>query len=300
MSKKKSLFAVTAILLVAGTLLSGCGSKNNNNGSSASPSESSASPSASASASASPSASEPPKETTLKIGAAAVPHAEILNFVKPALKEQGVNLDVIVFDDEGQLNPALKDGQIDANYFQHVPYLDSVAKEKGFDFAVTAKVHVEPIGFYSDKLKSKDEIKEGAKIGIPNNPSNEYRALVLLQQQGLIKLKDGLTTYEATPKDIVDNPKKLKFVEADSATLPRALPDVDGAIINTNLVLEAKIDPNSALFREDANSPYANVIVVRKGDENREEIQKLDAALTTPEVKKFIEEKYGVAVVPAF
>ncbi|MCC3376982.1 MetQ/NlpA family ABC transporter substrate-binding protein [Cohnella sp. REN36] len=298
MSRKKSLFAVTAILLVAGTLLSGCGSKNNNNGSSASPSPS-ASASASPSASAEPSP-EPAKETTLKIGAAAVPHAEILNFVKPALKEQGVNLDIVVFDDEGQLNPALKDGQIDANYFQHVPYLDSVAKEKGYDFAVTTKVHVEPIGFYSDKLKSKDEIKEGAKIGIPNNPSNEYRALVLLQQQGLIKLKEGLTTYEATPKDIVDNPKKLKFVEADSATLPRSLPDLDGAIINTNLVLEAKIDPKSALFREDANSPYANVIVVRKGDENREEIKKLDAALTTPEVKKFIEDKYGVAVVPAF
>lgn len=298
MSRKKSLFAITAILLVAGTLLSGCGSKNDNNGSSASPSPS-ASGSASPSASTEPSP-EPAKETTLKIGAAAVPHAEILNFIKPALKEQGVNLDVVVFDDEGQLNPALKDGQIDANYFQHVPYLDSVAKEKGYDFAVTAKVHVEPIGLYSDKLKSKDEIKEGAKIGIPNNPSNEYRALVLLQQQGLIKLKEGLTTYEATPKDIVDNPKKLKFVEADSATLPRSLPDLDGAIINTNLVLEAKIDPNSALFREDANSPYANVIVVRKGDENREEIKKLDAALTTPEVKKFIEDKYGVAVVPAF
>lgn len=209
-------------------------------------------------------------------------------------------MEVVVFDDEGQLNPALNEKQIDANYFQHVPYLDSVKGEKGYDFAVTTKVHVEPIGFYSDKLKSKDEIKEGATIGIPNNPSNEYRALVLLQQQGFIKLKEGITTYEATPKDIVENPKKLKFVEADSATLPRALPDLDGAIINTNLVLEAKIDPNSALFREDANSPYANIIVVRKGDENNEAIKKLDVALTSPEVKKFIEDTYGVAVVPAF
>jgi D-methionine transport system substrate-binding protein len=240
------------------------------------------------------------QEVTLKVGAAAVPHAEILNFIKPKLKEEGIDLEVVVLDDEGQLNPALQDKQIDANYFQHVPYLDSVKKEKGYDFIPTTKVHVEPIGFYSNKLKSKDEIKEGAKIGIPNNPSNEYRALALLQQQGLIKLRDGITTYEATPKDIVENPKKLKFEEVEAPTLVRALPDLDGAIINTNIILEAKIDPKTALFREDKNSPYANVIVVRKGDENREEIKKLDAALTSPDVKKFIEDKYGVAVVPAF
>ncbi|MGG4446290.1 MetQ/NlpA family ABC transporter substrate-binding protein [Brevibacillus porteri] len=245
-------------------------------------------------------ATEPKKEATLKVGAAPVPHAEILEFIKPKLKEQGVNLEVVVLDDEGQLNPALKEKQIDANFFQHVPYLDSVKNEQGYDFVVTTKVHVEPIGFYSDKLGSKDEIKEGAKIGIPNNPSNEYRALILLQEQGWIKLKDGLTNYAATPKDIADNPKKLEFVEVEAATLPRVLPDLAGAVINTNIVLEAKLDPKSALFREGANSPYANVITVRKGDENREEIKKLDAALTSAEVKKFIEDKYGVAVVPAF
>ncbi len=287
---KKGIFSLAAILVMFGAIASGCAS----GGTAQAPDAKSAAQGDAGGG------GKPAKETTLKIGAAAVPHAEILNFVKPKLKEQGVNLEVVVFDDEGQLNPALKDKQIDANYFQHVPYLDSVKGEKGYDFAVTTKVHVEPIGFYSSKLKSKDEIKEGARIGIPDNPSNEYRALVLLQQQGLIKLKDGLTTYEATPKDIADNPKKLKFVEADSATLPRSLPDLEGAIINTNLVLEAKIDPKSALFREDSKSPYANVIVVRKGDEIRDEVKKLDAALTTPEVKKFIEDKYGVAVVPAF
>lgn len=287
---KKGIFSLASILVIFGTIVSGCTS----GGTAPAPNTKAAAQGNAAGT------AKPAKETTLKIGAAAVPHAEILNFVKPKLKEQGVNLEVVVYDDEGQLNPALKDKQIDANYFQHVPYLDSVKGEKGYDFAVTTKVHVEPIGFYSSKLKSKDEIKEGARIGIPNNPSNEYRALVLLQQQGLIKLKDGLTTYEATPKDIADNPKKLKFVEADSATLPRSLPDLEGAIINTNLVLEAKIDPKSAVFREDSKSPYANVIVVRKGDETRDEVKKLDAALTTPEVKKFIEDKYGVAVVPAF
>ncbi|WP_239618984.1 MetQ/NlpA family ABC transporter substrate-binding protein [Cohnella mopanensis] len=300
---KKSLFVLVSLFVILSAVVTGCGSKNNNNASPSPSASSSPDASVTPSESSSPSASESPSaapEVTLKVGAAAVPHAVILNFVKPALKAQGVNLEVIVFDDEGQLNPALNEKQIDANYFQHVPYLDSIKGEKGYDFAVTTKVHVEPIGFYSDKLKSKDDIKEGATIGIPNNPSNEYRALVLLEQQGFIKLKEGITTYEATPKEIVDNPKKLKFVEADSATLPRALPDLDGAIINTNLVLEAKIDPNSALFREDANSPYANVIVVRKGDENNEAIKKLDAALTTPEVKKFIQDTYGVAVVPAF
>ncbi|WP_025688545.1 MetQ/NlpA family ABC transporter substrate-binding protein [Paenibacillus zanthoxyli] len=284
MARKRSLWF--AAVIVATGILAGCGSQNGN-GEAAAPQTS-------------PAESAAPKEVTIKVGASAVPHAEILEFIKPMLKEEGVNLEIVTLDDDGQLNPALQEKQIDANYFQHVPYLDSVKGEKGYDFVVTAKVHVEPIGFYSEKLKSKDEIPHGAKIGIPNNPSNEYRALVLLQQQGLIKLKDGITTYEATPKDIVDNPHNLEFVEADSATLPRSLPDLDGAIINTNLVLEAKIDPKTALFREDANSPYANVVVVRKGDENREEIKKLDAALTSPDVKKFIEDKYGVAVVPAF
>lgn len=240
------------------------------------------------------------QEVTVKVGAAVVPHAEILNFIKPKLKQEGINLEVIVLDDEAQLNPALQTKQIDANYFQHVPYLESVSKEKGYNFVVAAKVHVEPIGFYSQKLKSKDELKDGATIAIPNNPSNEYRSLVLLQANGLIKLKSGIANFSATPRDIVENPKNLKFVEVDSAQLVRALPDVDGAIINTNFILEAKIDPKSALFREDANSPYANDLIVRKGEESRPEIKKVAEHLTSPEVKKYIQDKYGVAVVPAF
>lgn len=240
------------------------------------------------------------EEVTLKVGASLVPHAEILNFIKPQLAKEGIKLDVVTLDDEGQLNPALDEKQIDANYFQHVPYLNSVAKEKGYNFSVVAKVHVEPIGFYSNKIKNLKALKNGSKIAIPNNPSNEYRALVLLQSKGLIKLKVGIADYQATPKDIVSNPQKLKFVEVDSAILTRSLPDVDGAVINTNLILEAKIDPKSAIFRENANSPYANVIVVRKGDEDRPEIKALVKAITSPEVKDFIKKKYGVAVVPAF
>jgi len=236
----------------------------------------------------------------LKVGAALVPHSEILNFIKPRLKAQGVDLQVIVLDDEGQLNPALAEKSIDANYFQHVPYLNAVAKEKGYSFVVAGAVHVEPIGFYSNRIKSLGQLKAGASIGIPNNPSNEYRALVLLQSKGLIKLKPGLSTFSATPVDIAENPKHYKFIEVDAAQLPRSLPDLDGAVINTNIILEAKLDPNSAVFREGADSPYANDIVVRKGEENRPEIKKLVAALQTREVKEFLKAKYGVAVVPAF
>lgn len=278
---KKSFFKAVVLvvsIILAGSLFAGC--------------------SAGKKESAQPAAAK--QEVTVKVGAAVVPHAEILNFIKPKLKQEGINLEVVVLDDEAQLNPALQNKQIDANYFQHVPYYESVAKEKGYNFAVAAKVHVEPIGFYSQKIKAKEELKEGAKIAIPNNPSNEFRALALLQANGLIKLKEGIANFSATPRDIVDNPKQLKFVEVEAAQLARSLPDVDGAIINTNFVLEAKIDPKSAIFREDANSPYANDLFVRKGEENRPEIKKLVEILTSPDVKKFIQDKYGVAVVPAF
>lgn len=276
--KKKSVISLMLVLVIG--LFSGCGSSSDSKSTSNS--------------------SDKSKSVTVKIGAAAVPHAEILNHIKPALAKEGINLDVVVLDDEDQLNPALQEKQIDANYFQHLPYLESVAKEKGYNFAVAGKVHVEPIGFYSDKIKSKDELKSGAKIAIPNNPSNEYRALELLQEQGLIKLKSGIANYSATPSDIVDNPKNLQFVEVDAAQLPRVLPDVDGSIINTNLVLEAKMDPNKALFREDSKSPYANLIVVRKGDENKKEIKEIVKKLNSEDVRNFIKSKYGVAVVPAF
>lgn len=290
---KKIIFMAATIILLGGAF-SGCSEKEE-------PKQEVAlsdGKSANSEAAESPKTSE--QEVTLKVGAAVVPHAEILEFVKPKLKEKGVNLEVKVLDDEAQLNPALDQKQIDANYFQHVPYLDSVSKEKGYKFKVAGKIHVEPIGFYSQKIKSKDELKEGSKIAVPNNASNEYRALVLLQANGLIKLKDGLDDYSATPNDIAENPKKLKFVEVEAPQLARVLPDVDGAVINTNYVLEAKLDPESAIFREDANSPYANIIVVREGEENRPEIKKLIEILQSDDVKKFIQDKYGVAVVPAF
>jgi len=238
--------------------------------------------------------------STLKVGAAVVPHADILKFVVPKLKEQGVNLEVVTLDDETRLNPALAEKQIDANYFQHVPYLESVVKEKNYQFSVAGAIHVEPLGFYSKKLTSLNDLKPGAQIAVPNNPSNEYRALALLERQGLIKLRPGISNFQATPRDVVENKKNLKFVEVEAAQLTRTLPDVDGAVINTNFVLDAKIDPQSALFREDAKSPYANIVVVRKGEEGRADIKKLIAALQSPELKQFLKEKYGVAIIPAF
>lgn len=273
-------FAAFLGLLLAGGLIGGCKKKDQ--------------------AAETPAAKPSGPALTLKVGAAVVPHAEILKFVAPGLKEQGIDLQVVVLDDEGQLNPALAEKQIDANYFQHVPYLAAASREKGYQFSVAGKIHLEPIGFYSRTIKSVSELKDGAKIAIPNNPSNEFRALALLQKQGLVKFKQGISNFQATPRDIVDNPKKLKFVEVDAAQLTRALPDVDGAVINTNFIIDANIDLQSALFREDAGSPYANIIAVRKGDESREEIKKLIAALQTPDVKRFLKDKYGVAVVPAF
>ncbi|MFL0250440.1 MetQ/NlpA family ABC transporter substrate-binding protein [Clostridium neuense] len=237
---------------------------------------------------------------TLKIGAVTTPHAEILNFVKPKLKKEGIDLKIEVFDDSSQLNPALNDKQIDANYFQHKPYLDSVASEKGYNFAVAGNIHVEPIGFYSKKIKKTSELKDGATIAIPNDASNEYRVLILLQKQGLIKVKKTISSKSATINDIAENPKHLKFKEIDAYQIPRILGDVDGGVINTNIVLQSKIDPNSAIFREDKDSPYANIIVVRKGDENKEVIKKLVKALQSEDVRKFINEKYKGSVVPAF
>lgn len=240
------------------------------------------------------------ENVTIKVGADLVPHSEILKFIQPKLAEQGVTLEIVNFDDSGQLNPSLQEGQLDANYFQHVPYLESVAAEKGYEFEVLANVHVEPIGLYSEKIKTIEELKDGALIAIPDNPSNEYRALVLLEANGLIKLKAGIENFSATPADILENPRNFKFIEIDAGQLTRSLPDVDVAVINTNRILEAGIDPKTALVRENADSPYGNIVVVRKGDETRPELIKLKDALLSPEVKQFIIDTYGVAVVPAF
>ncbi|MBZ4646885.1 MAG: D-methionine transport system substrate-binding protein [Petroclostridium sp.] len=240
------------------------------------------------------------KTTKLVVGATPVPHAEILNFVKPILKEKGIELEIKEFTDYTTPNIALNDKQLDANFFQHIPYMDDFAKEKNIKLVAAAKVHVEPMGVYSNKIKSIGELKNDASIAIPNDATNEGRALLLLQKQGLIKLKDEKNLTQ-TPKDIIENPKNLKFKELEAAQLPRVLQDVDIAVINTNYALEAKLNPTKdALFIEDKDSPYANILAVRPDNEKDPKIMELVKILNSDDVKKFINEKYSGAIVPAF
>lgn len=240
------------------------------------------------------------KKVVLKVGATPVPHAEILNEIKPLLAKDGIDLQIIEFTDYVKPNLSLNDKEIDANFFQHEPYLKKFAADRKLDLVNLVAVHIEPMGVYSKKLKDIKSVPDGAKVAIPNDPTNGGRALNILAKAGLIKLKDGVG-ISATVGDIVENPKNLKITEAEAAMLPRTLDDVDLAVINSNFTMEAKLNPTKdALFIEPKDSPYANIVAVRKGDENRKEIQALKKALTSPEVKKFIEEKYKGAVIPAF
>lgn len=237
---------------------------------------------------------------TLSVAATPVPHAELLEFVKPALAKEGIELDIKVFTDYVQPNQQVADGHIDANFFQHQPYLDSFNKEHGTKLVTVGLVHVEPFGAYSSKIKDIKDLEEGALVALPNDPSNGARALLLLQKQGLIKLKDP-SNILATSRDIAENPKELEFKELEAATLPRVLPDVDLALINTNYALEAGLNPvKDALFIEGADSPYANIVVTTEARKDDPAIASLVKALNSPEVKKFIEEKYKGAIVPAF
>lgn len=239
-------------------------------------------------------------KTVLKVGATAVPHAEILNFVKPLLEKEGVDLQVVEFSDYVQPNMALADKELDANFFQHIPYLEKFSTEHNLPLTYTVAVHLEPMGLYSKKVKAINDIASGSEIGIPNDPTNSGRALALLEKAGLIKLTAGVG-IKATVSDIIENPKGLKFRELEAPLLPRSLDDLAAAVINTNYALEAQLVPTQdALVIEDKDSPYANVLAIRKGDENRPEIQKLSKILNSEEVRKFIQEKYKGAIVPAF
>ncbi|MNW50589.1 D-methionine-binding lipoprotein MetQ precursor [compost metagenome] len=243
-----------------------------------------------------PAASEPVK---LVVGAT-VPHADILKFIAPKLKEEGVELEVKEFTDYVQPNVQVYEKQLDANYFQHQPYLDDQNKQNKFDLVSVVGVHVEPFGAYSKKYTSVDEIPDGAKVAIPNDATNGGRALLLLEKQGLIKLKED-AGIDATKVDIAENPKNLNFIEVDAAMLPRQLEEVDLALINTNYALEADLNPTKdALFIEDKDSPYTNILVARPDNKDSEAIQKLAKALTSDDVRKFIEDTYQGALVPVF
>ena len=237
---------------------------------------------------------------TLNVAATPVPHAELLEFVKPALAKEGVELKIKVFTDYVQPNVQVAEGRLDANFFQHQPYLDEFNASRGTALVSIAGVHVEPFGAYSSKIKKLDELSEGAQVVIPNDATNGGRALLLLQKAGVIKLKDG-AGITATVKDIAENPKGIKVRELEAATLPRVLAQVDLALINTNYALEAGLNPTKdALVIEGADSPYVNILVTTAEKKDNADLQKLAKALHTPEVKKFIADQYKGAVVPAF
>lgn len=254
----------------------------------------------SASASGSAAGSTPAETVTLRVAASPTPHAEILNAVKGILAEQGIDLQVTEYDDYVVPNTAVEEGDEDANYFQHQPYLDNFNAENGTHLVSVGGIHIEPMGVYAGKTTSLEDLPDGATIAIPNDATNEGRALLLLESQGLIKLKDS-TNLESTPNDIAENPKNLTFKELEAAMIPNTVDEVDLSVINCNYALQAGFNPvEDALAIEDANSPYVNIIAVKEGHENDPAIVALVAALQSETSREFITSTYNGAVVPAF
>ena len=230
--------------------------------------------------------------SVLTVGATPEPHAEMLNLVKDDLAKQGITLKVVEFTDYVTPNEALESGQIDANFFQHIPYMDSFNKEKGYHLVNAGGIHVEPVALYSKKVSKLADLPEGATVAIPNDPTNEGRALLLLQSAGLLKLKAsaGIT---ATPLDIESNSKKLKFREIEAASLPRVLNDVDAAVINGNYAIPAGLSATKdGLIVEGKDSPYVNIISVKAGNENKAAVKALVKALQSQEIKDFVSSRY--------
>lgn len=291
------LFA-PALALTLSLSLAACGGTSP--ASSAAPASSEAP--ASSSEAASSEAPAAPEAVTLKVGASPAPHAEILENIKPLLEKDGITLEIVEFTDYVIPNQALDAGDIDANYFQHLPYLEDFNAKNGTNLSSAGAIHFEPLGLYPGKTASLDDLEEGATVAVPNDTTNEARALLLLQKLELITLKEGVG-LEATPLDIVDNPKDLKFNEMEAALLPSVLPDVDLAVINGNYAVGAGIE-NTVLTTEDKESEaakeFANVVAVRTGDEGKAPIQKLLAALQSEENAKFIDEKYNGTVISVF
>ncbi len=237
----------------------------------------------------------------IKVGATPVPHAEILEKAAELLEKEGYKLEIVEFADYVLPNTALESGDIDANYFQHQTYLDEFNAEKGTHLVTAANVQYEPFGVYAGKSKDLKNIANGAKIAVPNDTTNEARALLLLEQEGLIKLKEGAGIV-ATKRDIVENPKNLDIVELEAAAIPRALKDVDFAVINGNYALASGLAMSDSLAVESADSlavtAYVNVLCVKKGNENDEAVKALAKVLASEEIKDFINKKYEGAVVP--
>ncbi|SAL21595.1 MetQ/NlpA family ABC transporter substrate-binding protein [Caballeronia telluris] len=239
----------------------------------------------------------------VKVGTIGGPDAQIWQVVQKVAKRDGLDVKIVEFNDYVQPNAALDAGDLDANSFQHQPYLDSQIKQRGYKLVNAGLTYISPLGVYSKKLKSLKDLPEGARIAVPNDPSNENRALLLLQSQGVIKLKAGAGTNgsNATPLDVAGNPKKIKLVELDAAQLPRTLADVDAAAINTNFALAAGLQPGKdAIALEDVHSPYANLIAVRAKDKDQPWVKKLVAAYQSEDVRQFLKTEFKGSMVPSF
>ena len=228
------------------------------------------------------------------------PHAELLEVVKSVAAKNGLNIRIVEFADYVQPNAALASGDLEANSYQHEPYLEAQVKDRGYRLIRVADTVTLPMGIYSKKIKSLAQLQPGAKVAVPNDPTNGGRALLLLQKQGLLRLRTE-AGLKATPLDIVDNPRKLKIVELDAAQIPRSLGDVDAAAINTNYAMQAGLKPKQdAIAIEDPKGPYVNIIAIRETDRNRPWVAKLVAAYHSPEVKQYIDSRYGGAVIASW
>ncbi|MCD0176464.1 MetQ/NlpA family ABC transporter substrate-binding protein [Deinococcus sp. 14RED07] len=237
---------------------------------------------------------------TLRVGATPVPAGELLTFVKPMLAKQGVTLVIREFSDYVQPNVALGEGALDANLFQHVPYLNAFQQNRPLNIVPVRRIYLPPLGLYSRRVTKVTDLRQGATVAIPNDPSNGARALLLLERAGLIRLRAGVGARAAVT-DITSNVKRLKFRELDAAQLPRSLADVDAAIVNTNYALEVGLNPDrDAIFLEGSSSPYVNVLATTRDRVNNPDLAKLAAALTSPEAKAWLLKKYGGSIIPAF
>ncbi len=296
---KKVLSLSLALVLVLG-LLAGCGGGDTP----ATDAPATDAPATDAPATDAPATDAPAGETvTLKVGASPAPHAEILTVVKDILAEQNIDLEIVEFTDYIQPNEAVESGDLDANYFQHITYMNNFNTDNGTHLSSVAEIHYEPFGIYAGKTDSLDALADGATVGIPNDPTNGGRALLLLQEQGLITLPED-AGLEPTVLDIVENPKNLQIEELEAAQLPRSLDSLDVAVINGNYAIQAGLNVADALAIESAEgtaaTAYVNVLTVKEGNENNEAIQALVAALQSEEVKTFINDTYAGAVVAVF
>ena len=292
----KKILALTLAAAACFALLTGCGSSASSNKSAG----------ASAAASQSAAASTPAASgdtVKLKVGATPAPHAEILEQVKPILAEQGIDLEIVQYNDYNTPNDAVEDGSLDANYFQHITYMNNYNEANGTHLVSVAAIHYEPFGLYAGKTASIADLADGAQVAVPNDATNEARALLLLEQEGLIKLADGVG-INATKLDIVENPKNIEIVELEAAQIPSRLADVDLAVINGNYALDAGLKVADALAVEASDgaaaTAYANVIAVKEGNENSDAIKALVEALESDAIRDYINETYSGAVVPLF